>query len=162
MPYVDMRIREMLYDTKNPVATDPGTLNYLVTTRVLEGDTPLTWIQETIDTYMEINGTSYRTINEVMGVLSCVQYELKRRTGGECYPLATAADWFYERYAAPYEDTKAELNGDVYDPRVCPAADCRNLRTGKRHSWHTGLCWDSTCQCFDSQEIAELIEELAQ
>ena len=38
----------------------------------------------------------YSVINRIMGVLECVKLE------------------FYRRIAAPYEDTKKHLNGDVY------------------------------------------------
>jgi len=50
-------------------------------------------IQEYID---ERGGLSYAIINEVVGVLECAKLEL------------------YRRLAAPYEDEKRELNGDVY------------------------------------------------
>lgn len=46
--------------------------------------------------FAEKHGKSYGAINDAMGVLSCAPHE------------------FYRRYAAPYEDEKAELNGDVY------------------------------------------------
>ena len=39
---------------------------------------------------------SYTEINEVIGVLECVKLEL------------------YRRIAAPYEDEKCKINGDVY------------------------------------------------
>lgn len=39
---------------------------------------------------------SYKSINAAIGVLECAKLEL------------------YRRVAAPYEDTKKELNGDVY------------------------------------------------
>ena len=41
-------------------------------------------------------GLSYANINAVVGVLECAKQE------------------FYRRLAAPYEDEKARLNGDVY------------------------------------------------
>jgi len=45
--------------------------------------------------YIGAHGMSYGTINEVMGVLECAKLEL------------------YRRKAAPYEDAKADENGDV-------------------------------------------------
>ena len=42
---------------------------------------------------------SYDKLNEVLGVLSAVDFELKRRV------------------VAPYEDKKCNKNGDVYTPR---------------------------------------------
>ena len=48
-------------------------------------------------------GTSYETINGLVGVLECVKLEL------------------YRRVAAPYETQKMLENGDVY------FSDCRNV-----------------------------------
>lgn len=47
--------------------------------------------------HLSHHGTKYDTINEVIGVLECAKQE------------------FYRRLAAPYEDTKIQLNGDVYE-----------------------------------------------
>lgn len=47
--------------------------------------------------YIETNnGLSYSVINDIMGALAGAQAE------------------FYRRVAAPYEDDKIDLNGDVY------------------------------------------------
>lgn len=46
--------------------------------------------------YVQERGQSYQTICEVTGVLENVKQE------------------FYRRYAAPYEDSKIQTNGDVY------------------------------------------------
>jgi hypothetical protein len=42
-------------------------------------------------------GKNYKHINEIIGVLECAKQE------------------FYRRVAAPYEDTKIQENGDVYE-----------------------------------------------
>lgn len=47
--------------------------------------------------YLRRYGVSYAIVNEVIGALECAKMEL------------------YRRIAAPYEDTKIEQNGDVYD-----------------------------------------------
>ena len=47
--------------------------------------------------YLERHGTSYNTISDVVKALECAKLE------------------FYRRMAAPYEDGKAQQNGDVYD-----------------------------------------------
>jgi hypothetical protein len=47
--------------------------------------------------YLAQEGLSYSALNEVVGVLECAKLEL------------------YRRAAAPYEDEKASLNGDVYE-----------------------------------------------
>lgn len=46
--------------------------------------------------YLAKHGTSYDTISDVVKALECAKLE------------------FYRRVAAPYEDRKAEQNGDVY------------------------------------------------
>ncbi len=46
--------------------------------------------------YLEANGTQYKTINDILGALEGAKLE------------------FYRRVAAPYEDTKLKENGDVY------------------------------------------------
>ena len=47
--------------------------------------------------YVEANGLDYQAINDVLGALAGCSAE------------------FYRRVAAPYEDRKILMNGDVYD-----------------------------------------------
>lgn len=61
--------------------TSPGDLNYA--------------IHELIAGYMAMNGQSYQTCNDVLGVLAAISHE------------------YYRRLVAPYEDRKIEQNGDV-------------------------------------------------
>lgn len=63
-------------------AENPGELNYLITCFVIK--------------YLENQGTSYTTMNDILGVLEAVKQE------------------FYRRVVAPYEDEKIKENGDVY------------------------------------------------
>lgn len=60
---------------------NPGELNFLLT--------------KTILSYINIKGVCYDTFNDVLGVLSAIDYEIKRRMLG------------------PYEDKKIEENGDI-------------------------------------------------
>ena len=46
--------------------------------------------------YLKKHGTSYNTISDVIKAFECAKLE------------------FYRRIAAPYEDEKCRLNGDVY------------------------------------------------
>ena len=46
--------------------------------------------------YMERRGLSYQVINDIVGALEGAKLE------------------FYARVARPYEDTRRELNGDIY------------------------------------------------
>lgn len=50
-----------------------------------------------INEYVSTKGKNYAILNEVVGVLECAKLEL------------------YRRVAAPYEDAKCDMNGDVYD-----------------------------------------------
>lgn len=47
--------------------------------------------------YIKHNGKQYKQINDVIGALEGCKLE------------------FYRRFAVPYENTKIESNGDVYD-----------------------------------------------
>jgi hypothetical protein len=79
MPYIKKERRDNLKERLPLVA---GDLNYI--------------ISRICDEYITRRGLSYGAINEVMGVLTCVQTEL------------------YRRVAAPYEDKKCRENGEVY------------------------------------------------
>ena len=57
------------------------------------------------DDYLVRGGMSYDNINAVIGVLACASAE------------------FYRRIAAPYENTKIAINGDVFSADNLPAAD---------------------------------------
>lgn len=64
---------------------------------VMEGPGDLNFLLTTLALdYLRQRGLSYQTINDVMGAFS------------------SAAQEFYRRVAAPYEDTKIAQNGDVY------------------------------------------------
>ncbi len=49
-----------------------------------------------VDQYLVVNGLNYQNINNALGALEGAKLEA------------------YRRVAAPYENKKAELNGDVY------------------------------------------------
>tara|TARA_Y100001951_G_C11207405_1_gene220877 strand:+ start:364 stop:699 length:336 start_codon:yes stop_codon:yes gene_type:complete len=70
-------------------AKKPGELNYVITKLIL-GYLYQKKNQEIV------HSPRYTDMNEVMGVLECVRTE------------------FYRKEVAPYEDEKAELNGDVF------------------------------------------------
>lgn len=53
-------------------------------------------ITKLIERYRAQTGDSYDTYNTIVGVLECAKLEM------------------YRRVAAPYEDFKKEVNGDVY------------------------------------------------
>ena len=86
MPYIKQEDRQFFDDrlTFNAIAIhSAGELNYCIT--------------KLIDHYISAHGgTSYKNINEVVGVLECAKLEI------------------YRRIAAPYEDIKIAENGDVY------------------------------------------------
>jgi hypothetical protein len=53
-------------------------------------------ITKLVDRYIKYQGGNYEAINAAIGVLECAKLEA------------------YRRIAAPYEDTKLIMNGDVY------------------------------------------------
>ena len=80
MPYINDQGKDALRKGEDMVG--PGDLNYLITKMLLR--------------YLEQKGSSYQTINDVVGALEGAKME------------------FYRRVAAPYEDKKIKENGDVY------------------------------------------------
>lgn len=91
MPYITQERRDVLdasIDTLirqlNVFGSQEGDINYTITRIVTE----------------MCGSISYRNINTMMGVLSCVQQE------------------FYRRIAIPYENQKIVENGDVFAATV--------------------------------------------
>jgi len=82
MPYIKSAERDRLALPATWSIESPGELNYLITTLALR--------------YVEQHGTSYATINAIVGALECAKQE------------------FYRRVAAPYEEKKIAENGDVF------------------------------------------------
>jgi hypothetical protein len=80
MPYIKKINRARLLPHVAP--TTPGELNFVITTLARE--------------YLKRRGTSYKTINEIVGAMECAKLEFARRV------------------VAGYEDSKIETNGDVY------------------------------------------------
>jgi hypothetical protein len=80
MPYIKTERRASLKRVSG--ANNAGELNYEVTTLALS--------------YLLSQGKSYETLNEIVGVLTCVGQE------------------FYRRVATAYEDGKRAENGDVF------------------------------------------------
>lgn len=84
MPYIKKERRDELHCLTTDVwnIETKGELNYVIT--------------NLITSFLEKHGTSYSTINDIVGALDCAKSE------------------FYRRVAVPYEDKKIEENGDVY------------------------------------------------
>ena len=78
MPYIKQSMRPDIREFTDR----PGELNFLLT--------------KVCKCYLEYNGLSYDTINDIIGALECAKQE------------------FYRRIATPYEDSKIKENGDVY------------------------------------------------
>jgi hypothetical protein len=86
MPYITQGTRKLLDELAlRPV--EPGQLNYLIARLCNEY---VEWRK------IEEGKPSYSILNEVIGVLACVQAEL------------------YRRVVAPFEDRKCIENGDVF------------------------------------------------
>ena len=81
MPYISKEDREhLLPDAENPEG--PGGLNYQLTCIIKQ--------------YLDRNGLSYRTINDIVGALEGAKME------------------FVRQVVNPYEDTKIQQNGGLY------------------------------------------------
>jgi hypothetical protein len=81
LPYIPQKRRDEIgFDGSPPVT--PGELNYVFTIEAID--------------YLDRQGLSYQTINDVLGALEGAKLE------------------FYRRVAAPFEDAKCVQNGDVY------------------------------------------------
>jgi len=85
MPYIDYNDRANLEPTSGRDAFSMGELNFQITRLV------------TRFLYRGPFAPRYEDYNTVVGVLEAAKLE------------------FYRRMAAPYEDNKKDLNGDVYD-----------------------------------------------
>lgn len=86
MPYIEQSRREVL---------DAYGIDQAVGSVTSAGDLNYL-ITSLLTRYIQWRGMGYETINTLIGVLECSKQEL------------------YRRVAAPYEDFKSELNGDVY------------------------------------------------
>lgn len=81
MPYINKERRKLLNEGMIEPSS-PGDLNWLIHEDVLKP-------------YFKEQGVSYKTLNEVIGVLECVKLEL------------------YRRLASRYEAKKITENGDI-------------------------------------------------
>lgn len=77
MPYIKQKRRSEIF-----LAISSGELNYMFTLLIIS--------------YLQMNGESYQTYNDIIGALEAAKLEL------------------YRRKIAPYEDKKIQENGDVY------------------------------------------------
>lgn len=83
MPYILESARKKWMEVRKEDAPDTvGELNYCITIM--------------IKAYLEAQGTSYKTMNDIVGALESAKLE------------------FYRRVVVPYENTKCEENGDVF------------------------------------------------
>jgi hypothetical protein len=120
MPYIKQQARIEFSLDQNRWAQNPGELNYNFTMAVAlygPGSTADIIIREFIMHYLEDNGKSYQTINDVAGATYCACMEMERR-GVENYKeinyfMAGILNDFYHLLAASYEDKKIIENGDL-------------------------------------------------
>lgn len=106
MPYIKEEQREAL--ERSGVSSLP--------TYIADAGTLNYLITRLVINYVKSHYLSYETINSVMGALEGAKAE------------------FYRRVAAPYEDTKIAVNGEVYPPELL-SSDWDRLRSiGYRNS----------------------------
>lgn len=86
MPYIKNEDRKSYLLLTNQIETtkvqNSGHLNYLITLMLVN--------------YLEHHGTTYNTVNDIVGTLNCASLE------------------FYRRVGIPLENLKKSENGDVY------------------------------------------------
>jgi hypothetical protein len=91
MPYIKMEERKILYSAlENLIET-------MNTTDLMDAGHLNYIISTLLNAKLQISGCNYKQLNELIGVLECAKLEL------------------YRRVAAPYEDTKKQQNGEVYE-----------------------------------------------
>lgn len=87
MPYLPDEDRKRLLDERPDDAVNPGELNYVLTRRAIQY----------LETRQVGGGIRYGDLAEVVGAFEAAKLE------------------FVRRVMAPYENTKIEQNGDVYN-----------------------------------------------
>jgi hypothetical protein len=126
MPYIDKLRREPLYMGWGQAIT-AGELNYVFTKLALKYRNRHPKLHDELvaegKAYLGRVLTTYSSINDVMGALTCASLEFVRRTGSPdlMFTFAAAQFKFYDDVAVPYEKTKIEENGDVYPRPGKPA-----------------------------------------
>ena len=107
----------------------PGELNYALTMKALayfRGVLTLPEFGEAVGMlcagFMERNGPSYTSYNNLIGAMTCCGWELVRRANDDYAPaadvcqkvLVEVAYHVYYEIVVPYEDDKIAENGDVF------------------------------------------------
>lgn len=115
MPYIDQEDRHQIKHGR--AALVAGELNYVITKLLIAEK--FVDIRPTVMSYWCLNFKRYQTINDIIGALECAKLEYRRRMGGGAREYAieaieNAKADFYNTVAAPYEDGKVKVNGDVY------------------------------------------------
>jgi hypothetical protein len=123
MPYITKDMRAPL-DAHTITPQTAGELNYLVTRTLLtthNDEVAIFDLKRIVEDYTSRKGLNYERLNQVGGVLTMAAAEGRRRLNGKMEEtdritdiLSSVFDWFYETYAAPYENVKIKENGDVY------------------------------------------------
>jgi hypothetical protein len=105
--------------------TTKGDLTYLIT-RALLGDPEEATLEEAlqaaVERYFERRQVDFGLLFDIMGGLDCAGREYRRRRpalSADDVKMLSELEWFatdfYDNVIAPYEDTKIEQNGDVYE-----------------------------------------------
>lgn len=126
MPYVSQEARLRL-ETGYPETA--GELNYEITKLLIEArseDYLFAEYKYLITAYVDKNGKSYQTYNDIIGATMGAGLEYHRRTG-KLSPFAillhVELGKFYQDVIAPYEDGKIKENGDVYPKELTENGD---------------------------------------
>ena len=93
MPYIEKQQRDELdIHIRRLLVDHPGRLNYVISRLCIQH-------AHGPENLVTNDPPNYEKWNEIIGVLECAKLEM------------------YRRAVAPYEDTKAKLNGDVFPER---------------------------------------------
>jgi hypothetical protein len=128
MPYITPD-RRIAVDSGVP-AQSPGELNFQLTRLAIE--------------YLNEHGTSYQTINDIVGALTCCKDEFSRRV------------------ISSYETEKAATNGDVYTaPTKSPPNPCNARFKGNADTVHrcetTGPHETHNAHFYDPNSVSSVI-----
>ena len=128
MPYILQERRDGLLKHGDDMQS-AGELNFLLCRHYLKLDQFRKTDEEEfrnlvkglLSLYIEHRGICYQTYNDIIGVLKCLEFEMKFRQKSKTwfnYILRDETEIFYKNIVFPYELGARQRNGDVYPSAV--------------------------------------------
>ena len=119
-PYIDQESRNQIRHGRPPLTA--GELNYVITKIFLTGGDNIEGkIYRAAIGFWTCSGhqQNYQLINDIIGAMECAKMEYKRRANNPSDEIIFAVDAaknnFYDMIVTPYEKTKIQANGDIYE-----------------------------------------------